>query len=214
MSKFIIGQFVKLNNIENSETYEITDIKHGYINPYQLTSVTSGEIIYEIQSNIKECIDLFAIFRRYKNYKNNIFYSPVFGNIKIANNISIYGCSILLQDENISTSDYTKSILNNGTFYDLADTECIIWPSKELYKKYPLSPSKAWCEFLKIKKRFRAENGYQYYYITDMLSIAFGTECNNEIDNQRYNANNYFETREAAEKQLNKILPLFNEDNI
>ena len=49
-----------------------------------------------------------------------------------------------------------------------------------------------------IKKRWRAEYGNTYYYITSIFDIVTSKEYNYEIDDECYKVGNYFETKEEA----------------
>lgn len=51
-----------------------------------------------------------------------------------------------------------------------------------------------------IKKRWRAEYGNTYYYITSIFDIVTSKEYNYEIDDECYKVGNYFETKEEAEE--------------
>ena len=50
------------------------------------------------------------------------------------------------------------------------------------------------------KKRWRAERGEEYYYINFQLKILFDEEDFAEIDKERYDVGNYFETKEEAQE--------------
>ncbi len=50
------------------------------------------------------------------------------------------------------------------------------------------------------KKRWRAERGEEYYYINFQLKILFDEEDFAEIDEERYDVGNYFETKEEAQE--------------
>lgn len=56
-----------------------------------------------------------------------------------------------------------------------------------------------------IEKRWRAEKGKEYYYITNSNFITnIDYEHNDVIDNNRYEIGNYFKTEELAEKKVKK----------
>lgn len=57
--------------------------------------------------------------------------------------------------------------------------------------------------------RWRAEKNGKYYYVNDDSSIRETKEMEWAIDNDFYNAGNYFRTREAAEKVAEKIKEIF-----
>lgn len=50
-----------------------------------------------------------------------------------------------------------------------------------------------------IKKRWRAEQGEEYYYVNFQLKILFDEEDFAEIDKERYDIGNYFETKREAQ---------------
>ena len=49
------------------------------------------------------------------------------------------------------------------------------------------------------KKRWRAEQGEEYYYVNFQLKILFDEEDFAEIDKERYDIGNYFETKREAQ---------------
>lgn len=57
--------------------------------------------------------------------------------------------------------------------------------------------------------RWRAEKGKPYYYIIGFDSIVGTTDEKLLCDENRYEANNYFKTREAAEKAAEQIREIF-----
>lgn len=61
--------------------------------------------------------------------------------------------------------------------------------------------------FLKIKesKRWKPNDGEEYYYIDDEGSINYHFFANDEIDNFLYFSNNCFQTKEEAEFHLEKL---------
>lgn len=50
------------------------------------------------------------------------------------------------------------------------------------------------------KKRWRAEKEHKHYVITDTFKVIFYIEDNLTIDLERYNAGNYFQTRQQAQE--------------
>ena len=50
-----------------------------------------------------------------------------------------------------------------------------------------------------IKKRWRAEYGNTYYYISSLFDIVTSKEYNYEIDDECYKVGNYFRKKEEAE---------------
>ena len=49
-------------------------------------------------------------------------------------------------------------------------------------------------------KRWKADKGELYYYVTSVFKILVGTEESSNIEEIRYNSHNYFKTREEAQK--------------
>lgn len=54
-------------------------------------------------------------------------------------------------------------------------------------------------------KRWRAERNRGYYYIDDDGGICYTTDDYVLVDNDRYALGNYFQTREQAEKALERV---------
>ena len=54
-----------------------------------------------------------------------------------------------------------------------------------------------------IPKRWRAEDFKNYYYINNASDICDSTEEKCDIDNERYELGNYFQTEEEAQKIIN-----------
>ena len=52
-------------------------------------------------------------------------------------------------------------------------------------------------------KRWRAEDFKNYYYINNASDICDSTEEKCDIDNERYELGNYFQTEEQAQKIIN-----------
>lgn len=65
-------------------------------------------------------------------------------------------------------------------------------------KKLIEEKAKAINEKYGIKKRWRAEYGNIYYYISSIFDIVTSKEYNYEIDDECYKVGNYFETEEEA----------------
>lgn len=56
----------------------------------------------------------------------------------------------------------------NGSYSTHSDALCLLFPSKDLYEKYPLNPAKAWKEWQESKKpkRWRAKEGEEYWFVS------------------------------------------------
>lgn len=50
------------------------------------------------------------------------------------------------------------------------------------------------------KKRWRAEYGETYYFVSGAFEIEYNAESGHTIDDKRYKSGNYFETEEACQK--------------
>lgn len=61
------------------------------------------------------------------------------------------------------------------------------------------------------QKRWRAKYGERYYYTDCCAYVQFATEHNTTTDNRLYELGNYFQTREQAEKALEKIKKVYQE---
>lgn len=79
---------------------------------------------------------------------------------------------------------------------------CLIYPSRDLYKKYPLDPVKAWAEWEEARKpkRWRAENGKRYWVVGSICEPVSYQETNVPFDDDCYEADNYFRTYEEAKQ--------------
>lgn len=55
-------------------------------------------------------------------------------------------------------------------------------------------------------KRWRAEKGEKYCFLSDLGEIFSATDCRDKSDNFLYNTDNYFKTEEGAEEYRKKLL--------
>ena len=55
-------------------------------------------------------------------------------------------------------------------------------------------------------KRWRAEEGEKYYFLSDLGEILSANDCRDKSDNFLYNTDNYFKTEEGAEEYRKKLL--------
>ncbi|KYL05222.1 hypothetical protein [Fusobacterium necrophorum] len=60
-------------------------------------------------------------------------------------------------------------------------------------------------------KHWRAKYGERYYYTDYCAYVQFATEHNTTTDNRLYELGNYFQTREQAEKALEKVKKAYQE---
>ena len=58
-------------------------------------------------------------------------------------------------------------------------------------------------------KKWRVENGSEYYLIGTHGEVLEDIEDNCDVDDERYYAGNYFRTQEQAEKVANEIIEVF-----
>ena len=57
-------------------------------------------------------------------------------------------------------------------------------------------------------KRWRAEEGEKYYFLSDLGEILSAIDCRDKSDNFLYNTDNYFKTEEEAEFRGQQLLYL------
>lgn len=57
-------------------------------------------------------------------------------------------------------------------------------------------------------KRWRAEEGEEYYFLSDLGEILSANDCRDKSDNFLYNTDNYFKTVEEAEFRICKLLAI------
>ncbi|WP_308698884.1 hypothetical protein [uncultured Thomasclavelia sp.] len=55
-------------------------------------------------------------------------------------------------------------------------------------------------------KRWRAEEGEEYYFLSDLGEILSAIDCRDKSDNFRYETGNYSETKEVLEEKKKKLL--------
>ena len=134
-------------------------------------------------------------------------YSPVFGERIVRAIMSDRLC------------DSTFICYKNGKIWEYG--EPIVFPSKELYEKYPLDAYSAWMEWASERKpkRWRAKSSagvavseceghwedYSYWYITSDGVIAQEEEMNCKVDTLRYELGNYFRTEEGAKQAFEAV---------
>ena len=124
---------------------------------------------------------------------------------------------------NVGNALITTTESNNygekGNVY--AGGECLLYPSKELYEKYPLDAYSAWMEWKAERKpkRWRAKK-YQGYYYIDIIGgrivTKYDTDEREEPDNNKYDSYNYFRTEEEAKQAAEAVretLAKFHERN-
>lgn len=61
-------------------------------------------------------------------------------------------------------------------------------------------------------KRRRADKGNQYFYLDEMVRVVISNDLCWTHDQRRYDAHNYFQTKEEAEAARDKIKKLLTEE--
>lgn len=108
---------------------------------------------------------------------------------------------------------------SDGTYTDPSDNGvCCLYPSRALYEKYPLDAYSAWMEWRleRTPKRWRAEEGEQYYYIGSNLIIGTHIEHRYQEDYNLHVCGNYFKKFEEAQQAAEAVgecLTKFQEQN-
>ena len=87
----------------------------------------------------------------------------------------------------------------------ILDSNFIVAYAKSTLEKFP-NILKDWFEEIPELKRWRAEYGETYWFLSDNGSLYFKTEDNNKIDNYRYLIGNYFKTKEEAKAYKKYLL--------
>lgn len=111
-------------------------------------------------------------------------------------------------------TEYSKSFEYPG--WDIRKKRLYTLGVVEKYDNLPFAVPTSDIELLKekakainekygIKKRWRAERGEEYYYINFQLKILFDEEDFAEIDEERYDIGNYFETKREAQEYAEYI---------
>lgn len=100
-------------------------------------------------------LDLTFLLKGYKGIK---FFSTLFGDTEIIEvypndciDVCPYGCH-----------DEVATIFINGNFGK--DGQCVLYPSRALYEKYPLDGFKAWAEWAQERKPKYEFSGCMYIY--------------------------------------------------
>lgn len=95
--------------------------------------------------------------------------------------------------------------------------QCILYPSRALYEKYPLDAYSAWMEWARKPKRWRAKEGEQYFLLNPDGEVMVDNECYFDIDSYRHDFGNYFRTQEEAQQAsevVKEALVKFHEQNV
>lgn len=134
------------------------------------------------------------------------FYNPMFGLLKLAaidNNKFIFICE--------DTSEFYA--FNNKGVYESSNgcQICSIFPDEKLYLIHTKDPVLAWniWKHTKVKYPNRAAIGEIYYFVNNNFVVEVTVDFMQNIDNQRYNAGNYFLTEDDAKNNIPKIKEAF-----
>lgn len=87
-------------------------------------------------------------------------YSPIYGEVKVTD----IACDCLVITP-IQSSDNNIELFPDGRFSKNGD--CLLFPSRALYEKYPLDAKKAWDEWASERKpkRWYPQHGEEFWYI-------------------------------------------------
>lgn len=101
-----------------------------------------------------------------------------------------------------STNFNSGSIIINPNGKRKAYGSVILYPSRTLYEKYPLDPYSAWMEWQSERKpkRWRAEEGEEYWRLTDCGDVENEVDSRDGWDNNCYQFGNYFRTEEEVQQ--------------
>ena len=137
-------------------------------------------------------------------------YSPIYGEVRVTD---IACDSLVITPEH--SSDNNIELFPDGRFGKNGD--CLLFPSRALYEKYPLDAHAAWMEWQseRKRKRWRAKLGEKYWVVDIELSPTWSEEKNDGYDKARYNNGNYFRTEESAKraaKMIKELLENFEHD--
>lgn len=131
------------------------------------------------------------------------FYSLLFGSVKFEG------------IDKFTHSDTFKDILCERGNYNVDGTYskdgkiCVLWPSLELYQKYPLEPKKAWNEWKESRnQKWRANTGEDFWTIKNTGKVISYIENYGDEINHLYEIGNYFKTKEEAINMATKFINL------
>lgn len=108
-----------------------------------------------------------------------------------------------------SEGNYTKE----GKCHNKPGARCCLWPSYELYCKYPLDAYSAWMEWVKDKEigHWRASKGEKYFYVTHYGIVDERVDNDYEADRALYRIGNYFGDFKIATKFQDRYIELLKE---
>lgn len=140
-----------------------------------------------------------------KGYEGEKVYTLVYGPAYFDTINSISKIIITFIDGGIVSLTSSGKVLENcGT--------TILFPSKELYEKYPLDPYSAWVEWKEKKekkKRWRAVIDSYFYMVTAGGEVGCMKDTYTHYTNDLYELGNYFRTEEEAKGAVLAIRECF-----
>ncbi len=87
------------------------------------------------------------------------------------------------------------------------NSQCIIYPSRALYEKYPLDARKAWSEWAESRKpkRWRAKDGEEYWVLNPHGFPLKMTESFNDSNMLFWEFGNYFCSKELCQQAAEEV---------
>lgn len=173
----------------------------------------------QLKDNMEEKeLNLVALLR---GCEGEEFYSIVYGNVtlEVIHSPEVDDPKYYLLTRPNSCRIGRDLVYPNGKVD--ANGAILLYPSKELYEKYPLDAYAAWQEWKEARKpkRWRAKK-YQGYYYIDIIGgrivTKYDTDEREEPDNNKYDSYNYFRTEEEAQQAaevVRETLQKFHEKN-
>ncbi len=143
-------------------------------------------------------LDLTFLLKGYKGIK---FFSTLFGDTEIIEvypndciDVCPYGCH-----------DEVATIFINGNFGK--DGQCVLYPSRALYEKYPLEAEKAWQEWTENRKskRWTPQIGEHIFWVNANLTVSQDVFNDFETQRKRRAVNNEFKTGKEAQQAAEEV---------
>lgn len=212
------ANFVRLANepestVKGVQTSATTDIEE---NPISDPDIDYDEVM---QKRIKDMEEKeLNLCELLKGCEGEEFYSNAYGEVTFVDFIkhSIHGDLIYIKWHEYEEYYCDAYLFPNGR--ESSKGMCILWPSKELYQKYPLDPKKAWKVWAEARKskRWRAEKDEYFYLITTGGEVGSVQDTYSDYYNDLYKLGNYFRTKEEAQQAAEAVketLEKFHEKN-
>ena len=147
-------------------------------------------------------------------YSEHEPYIGIFKSIEMNEGKELLLCYITLMRD--SQYEILMPLEHEGQTYSVGEVSNLkVSPATEAEKKLLIDKlaevNKKWNEEKKCLEdvRWRAEEGNPYYYIIGFDNIVDTTDARLACDDNRHATNNYFKTREAAEKVAEQIREIF-----